>query len=278
MIDHEPSRLRGQTEGVMSRLRTAIAFGVCTAIAWPVAGIAQTEMSARLSSDRLGDIETGYYLAGDNNLPFTLDRYGNKYLLRFPGQPEIFVLYVDHGMLGGRVLKYDSGTVAIRVSAWGGMTLYTDSAPQGLPTVKNEAPNRAQRVNAPALPTPSLADLQKAANDEAAHLAYSRKLKISVSADWATMANDESLRGLVFDAMENAVRGIDRFTAEPNARERFADRVDSMRMTVSRVPTLALRGKTLVVTLVPENGFAGRASSRAIAQALGQLLRTGLRR
>jgi hypothetical protein len=261
----------------MSRLKIAIAFCACLATGFPVQGFAQTEMSARLSSDRLGGIQTGYYLAGDN-LPFTLEPYGDKYLLRFPGQPEVFVLYVDHGMMGGRVLKYDAGGVAIRVSAWGGMTLYTDSAPQGLPTVKNDAPTRAQRVGPLALPTPSLADLQKAANDEAAHLAYSRKLKLSVSADWNAFADNETLRGQFFDAMENAVRGIDRFTADARARDRFVEKVDSIRMAVSRVPTLALRGKTLVVTFVPDTGYAGRASSRAISQALGTILKTGFRR
>ena len=261
----------------MLRLRTAIAFCACIAAGWPVAGLAQTEMRQRLSSDRLGGIETGQYLAGDN-LPFALDPYGDKYLLRFPNQPEVYVLYVDHGLLGGKVLKYDAGGVAIRVSAWGGMTLYTDSAPQGLPTVKNDAPTRAQRLGPASLPTPSLADLQKLANDEAAHLAYSRKLKVTVTADWPSLAGDENLRGLLFDAMENAIRGIDRFTADARNRERFAERVDSIRMAVSRVPTLALRGRTIVVTFVPDSGYAGRASSRAIAQALGQLMKTSLRK
>ena len=38
-----------------------------------------------------------------------------------------------------------------------------------------------------------------------------------------------------------------------------------------KAPTIALHGKTLIVTFVPSHGFAGRASSHGIARALGQL-------
>ena len=39
-------------------------------------------MSARLSAEKVGDVETGSYSAGDK-LDFTLEPYGDKYLLRF---------------------------------------------------------------------------------------------------------------------------------------------------------------------------------------------------
>src|ERR1700679_4147859 len=90
---------------------------------------AQSEMSSRLNQEQMGDIQPGTYSAGRMN--FTLDAYGDKYLIRFSGDPEIYVLYADHAPLGGRALKYDSGAVAIRVAGWGGVTLYTDAAPGG---------------------------------------------------------------------------------------------------------------------------------------------------
>jgi hypothetical protein len=36
-------------------------------------------------------------------------------------------------------------------------------------------------------------------------------------------------------------------------------------------PTIALVGRTLMVTFVPSKGYAGRASSHGIARALGTL-------
>ena len=41
-----------------------------------------------------GDIAPGTYQAGDN-VRFSLDRYQNEFLMRFAGQPEVFVLYAD---------------------------------------------------------------------------------------------------------------------------------------------------------------------------------------
>ena len=88
------------------------------------------------------------------------------YLLRFAGRAENFVLKMDRGSLGAKMLKYDTGTTAIRVSVWGGMTLYTQDAPQGVPaTYQGAAP-------APDTLSVSADELQTAFGDEASHLTY----------------------------------------------------------------------------------------------------------
>ncbi|HEY5347056.1 MAG TPA: DUF4908 domain-containing protein, partial [Rhizomicrobium sp.] len=97
-------------------------------------------MSAKLSAEHMGDVDAGNYSAGDN-LRFTLIGYGDKFLLRYSNSPELFVLYADHGSLGGQVLKYDSGDTLLKVSVWGGMTIYTDAAPDGLPTTRIADPD-----------------------------------------------------------------------------------------------------------------------------------------
>ena len=69
------------------------------------AGIAPGQVGppSRLSGDRLGDIQTGTYAASTGQT-FSLDRYDDKFLMRFGGEPEIFVLYPDHGSLGAYTL------------------------------------------------------------------------------------------------------------------------------------------------------------------------------
>jgi uncharacterized protein DUF4908 len=232
------------------------------------AGLAQGQegLGQRMSVDRIGDIDPGAY-AASNGATFVLAPYAEKYLLRFANDPETFVLYVDHASLGGRVLKYDSGETALAVSGWGALTIYTDQAPGGLPA--DRAPGGSAIAPPPAL---SLADMQKAASDEAAHLAYARGLHIAFLADWAALAGDTALRALTFDAMQNVARGIDRFAANAAARTAMAARMDSVRMIAGGRPTIALHGKTLMVTFAPTRGFEGRASSHGIARALGQLL------
>lgn len=225
---------------------------------------AQDQMNQRLSKERLGDIEQGSYTAG--SLRFTLDNYGDKFLLRFQGDPEVYVLYADRTSLGGRTLKYDSGATVIRVAGWGGMTLYPDSAPGGVPA------ERTGDSLPPSLGMISLSDMQNAADDEAEHLAYSRRVHVTITADWNALAGDARLRALCFDALENTARGIDRFAMSAQARAAFLRKIEVVRMALGNKPIMFLSGRTLNVTFNAQTGYAGRASSRAIARALGKLL------
>lgn len=218
-----------------------------------------------LTVDRIAYIQPGAYLAGDS-VPFDLADVGGHYLLRFRGAAEVFVLYVDHGSLGGRILKYDSGETALSVAGWGGMTLYTDAAPQGLPAV------RTGDALPPSPPAVSVQDMQTAAGDESERLAYVRRLTLQFTTDWNGLADNPGARALAFDALENAARGIERFSASGGARDAFARRVSTVAIAAGRKPTIALNGRTLVVTYNPGEGYEGRASSRAIARALGQVL------
>ncbi len=243
--------------------------GISIALAAMLASIgtvlAQDDLGARMSMDRIADVHAGTYAAGDL-IRFSLDRYSGHYLLRFEGDPEIYVLYADHGSLGGQVLKYDSGATALQVAGWGALTIYTDAQPSGLPA------ERTGDSIVPALAAISLSDMQNAAGDEAEHLSYSRRIRLAFLADWAALAVDPGLRALAYDTMQNAARGIDRFTAIGAARAALVAKVDSVQIVTSGKPTLSLHGKILNVTFNPAQGFAGRASSRGIARALGQLL------
>ncbi len=245
-----------------SALAALVALGIVLAFAVPT--FAQDD-GGQLSLDRLAYIQPGTYLAGDS-IGFTLDGAGGNYLLRFRGASEVFVLYVDRGSLGGRVLKYDSGETALNVSGWGGMTLYPDTAPQGLPAV------RTGDSQPPSPPSISLQDMQNAAGDEGERLGYVRRLNVQFTADWNAIDSNPNARGFAFDALENAARGIERYTASGGARDAFTRRISTVMITLGSKPTIGLNGRTLIVTFNPGWSFAGRASSRAIAHALGSVL------
>ena len=218
---------------------------------------------ARADRYQFSDISPGTYQAGDQ-MRFSLDHYQNGFVLRFAGQPEVFVLYANFGSLGGRVLQYDSGAIAIQVAGWGGMTLYTDDHPEGLPT------SRVGDSSPPAPAQISMQQMQNAADDETAHLSYVRGLHIGFFAD-QNIVSDNGVRALAFDAMENAARGIDRFTANSAGRATFGQRVVSVRLQISDKPYIKLTDRVLIVTFNPRTGYFGRASSRAIAAALGKM-------
>ena len=129
---------------------------------------------------RVSDVAAGDYSAADD-VNFTILPYGDKYLLRFDDSPENFVLYGDRVALGGRELKYDTGALALKISVWGGVTLYTQDAPGGLPATRHRRRHRAAR-----LPV-SAANLATALADEESHIAYVQRLKLHFSADAAIL-------------------------------------------------------------------------------------------
>lgn len=257
---------RRENSGSMKKRFT---FLVATTLMLAPASIAHAQSNAplteRIERERLGDVEPGAYLAGDK-LKFTLDSGNGFFLLRFEGMPEVFVLYNDNGTLGGRLLKYDSGETAMRVAGWGAITIYTDQQPNGLPAV------RTGDSLAPSPPSLSLSDMQNAAEDETQHLSYVRRIHVVFSADWNILSGNASLRALTYDAMENAARGIERFSAAAPSRQSFTKRIDSVLISAGSRPALSIHGKTLVVTFNAAKGYAGRASSRAIARALAKVV------
>ena len=174
--------LRENETGRMSRSNLAIAANVALALACLAAPAARAQDSVeeRLSFDRLAPIVPGVYVAGDR-IGFSLDASGGEYLLRMDGTPEVFVLYPARASLGGRVLKYDSGETAMLVAGWGGMTLYTDAQPGGLPAV------RTGDSIAPSPPSVSLSEMQSAAGDDGQRLGYVRHLNLNFSADWNSL-------------------------------------------------------------------------------------------
>jgi hypothetical protein len=223
-------------------------------------------MASRLAADRVGAVQAGRYNAGDAG-SFTLESYGSgKYLLRFSGRGETFVLTTERGSLGVKLLKYDTGTAALRVSVWGGVTLYTQDAPQGAPATFQGAaqPSTVLAINN--------VELQSALNDEANHLNYVQNILLKFSADPAVLAADPETRGRAFFALINAAMGIERFlAATPATRSLLVKRVNSVKVAEGGKPTIALLGQTLVVSFVPSEGHEGHASSLAIQQELSKL-------
>ncbi|HTT83866.1 MAG TPA: DUF4908 domain-containing protein [Rhizomicrobium sp.] len=222
-------------------------------------------LEARLSSDHLGRIESGTYLAGDH-MGFAVDSSGANYLLSFDGNPEVFVLHPDSASLGGRILKYDSGETALQVSGWGALTLYTDAEPGGLPAV------RTGDFSAPAMPAISLGEVEDAAGEDAGTLGAVEHVTVSFNADWSALAGNAEARAIALDTMENVARGIERFCRSVHGHNAFAQRISAVKLAMAGRPTVTLEHKTLIVTFNPDLGYEGRTSSRSIAIALGMLL------
>jgi hypothetical protein len=249
---------------VMLRILAVVFWGAAL-LSEAQAGQPRESLEARLSSDRLGRIESGTYLAGDR-ISFALDSSGANYLLSFSGSPEFFVLHPDSASMGGRILKYDTGETALLVSGWGALTLYTDRETGGLPAM------RTGDFTVPALPAVSLAEVQNAAQEDSIQLATLERLAVSFTADWSALAANMQARAMALDAMENVARGISRFCRSARRHDAFARRINAVTLAMAGRPIVTLAGKSLFVSFNPDLGYEGRASSRSIAFALGMLL------
>jgi hypothetical protein len=247
----------------MPRIFVGIATGAALLFAQDAA--ARDSFLERLFSDRPGQIDSGSYLAGDR-VGFTLDRSGPNYLLRFDSSPEVFALSPDSAAMGGRVLRYDSGETAVQVSSWGGVTLYTDSQPSGLPAVRTGDSTIAEPAST------SIAELENSAEDESADLARQRHLDVAFKADWNGLEGNASARALAIDAMNNVARGLERFGRSARRHDALARRVRTVMFMIAGRPAVTLNGKTLTVTFDPGQGYQGCASSRTIARALESLV------
>lgn len=252
----------------MLGLRVAIA-GTCLLIGTSLvcaAGLGQS-LQARLSSDRLGHLEPGNYQAGEKT-EFELATTGSSYLLRCNGSPEVFVLTPDSAPMGGRILRYDSGETALQVSGWGGVTFYSDANPGGLPAV------RTGIVPEFFLSSVTAEDIQAAADDLADAIERTHRVNLVFSVDWSSVPDTSSARARALDAMENIARGVERLGRSLRLRQILSHRISEVLVAGGGTPAVKLSGKMLLITFNPEAGYEGRASSRAIASALGTLLGT----
>jgi hypothetical protein len=221
-------------------------------------------VTARLSAERMAVLEPGLYSAGDKR-EFTVTAYRGKFLLRFAGASESFVLTPDAGSSGAKLLKYDTGAAALSVSVWGGVTLYLAEAPNGLPATR-------QGTAPPPAPLPiSANELRGALSDEAAHFSYSGNLALHFVTEAAILA-DPDTRAMAFDALANAQAGIERLVASDQGRRALSRRISTVKLERASRPGLALSGRSLVVRFAPQEGYLGRASSHAVAAQLAKLL------
>ena len=206
----------------------------------------------------------GAYLAGEA-LRFSLDRYRDYERLRFAGNDESYYLTIEPAALGGRVLKYDTGDVALQVARWGGVTLYTRETPGGMPAERTGgAADEAVSNQAP--------DAKTLAQRFSEEIQQRTGLTIGFRANWDGLNQSDATRALAADAVRNAARAIQRVASSRSKGQALLAQFDVVRITPASEPGIAVAEKLLTVKIAPALGLAGRPSSLAIAKAIREKL------
>jgi hypothetical protein len=228
-----------------------------------VAGLAGTvcaeETPPRLQLAATPIPADGLYEASDT-LQFVIDHRDQYVRLRFMGSDEVFYLSSEPAPLGGRVLKYDTGEVALQVAGWGGVTLYTDAAKGGIPAEHTDLSN-------PVDPMPvAVADVKAFAQKLASALASHDDLAVGFAADWDSLGSDP-VRALAVDAMRDATYAVE-MAARGVHHDVLSDRLHIVKVTAGMKPGAIFGRGILVVTYAPQNGPSARPSSLAIVRVL----------
>ena len=197
------------------------------------------------------------YMA-DEGPSFILDQRTGAAFLRFDGSDEIWVLRPDHGPRGELIWRNDVGRPVLSASRLGGMTVFTQLRPGGAP-VAFHAPAEALR---PAQITPQ--DL------------HQRFVEASVRATRAVgrLVRFEGLMDIrpgeepvLADAANLASSAIVRMAARPS---RVVAQIRRVRMTRGPRANAQVSADTVIVTINPAQGVAGRPSSDRIALAIAR--------
>ena len=205
--------------------------------------------------------QDGVYAVGEDP-SFMIDHAFGMTRLRFVGSDEVFYLSSEPSTLGGRVLKYDTGETALAVTGWGGVTLYSKSAPSGTP---------AERIGEPAPVDPmpvSSHDAKYFAAALSQRLADRDNLAIGFATRWEWLSNEDTARALATDAMRNATYAIEELANSRERRNSLVARLRVVRIVAGTSRNVDVQGDALVVTFSQAGGPAARPSSLAIFEAI----------
>ena len=197
---------------------------------------------------------------------FVLDRSGELAKLRFDGSEEILVLRLQPAAGGDRLLIRDDGETVLRISALGGVTLFTPENRQGVPVASD-----AQV--APLTPAPpSIGEVRMTAGQIMARLRAETGQEIVFEANWNAVAGDEGARGILFDAIRNAGTALFDVSRIVQGRIGITRYLRRVRFMQARVVSISMQGEMLIVAFSIEQGLAGRPSSYAIKRQLAQIM------
>lgn len=253
-------KLRHTVLRATTPLAAAMAFAVASlAVSEPAAaqirGNAQAEQNRSLR-DRLFSRNLpaqGRYVA-ESGQGFVLDRSESTPLLRFDRSVETWALRPTPAPRGDVLYRNDAGELVLRVTADGGMTLYTKRVPAGSPVTLS---GPGESLTPPTLGPVQLFNLM-ARRSALVSAALGRLVEINLSG--------EKSEALSVDALIVTTDAVVRMARSATARGYLARLRSITIVEGDRVSAVYSRGD-LRITVDPDRGPAGRPSSARIINA-----------
>ncbi|MFN3668899.1 MAG: DUF4908 domain-containing protein [Brevundimonas sp.] len=197
---------------------------------------------------------TGRYVA-ESGEAFTLDRSGQRPLLRFDRRDETWVLRPTAAPRGDVIYRNDAGDQLLRVTPGGGITVYTPRSPGGSP-VSFSGPG-------PSLTPPTLGPTQlfQLMARRSAMLSQTMGRLIEINVDTGEQAESLSVEALIL-----STDAVLRIARSPTARASL-NRLRAITIVEGGRASVTYSRGELRIVVAPVQGVAGRPSSARVIQA-----------
>ncbi len=194
----------------------------------------------------------------DSGGNFILDRTAGPHpLLKFEDSPEVWALTVTRGPRGDLIYWNDLGQPFLRVTKFGGVTVFTADRPQGA----------AAAMAGPGLPL-RLASVGPIGLYQHLAVASARSGRAAQHpVGYTAIDADPTSDGLMADAAIVASEAMVNLAVRPHGRA-FLRRIGRVTILRGNKPSATLHEGVVVVTVAPAEGLSGRPSSLRIAQAI----------
>ena len=189
---------------------------------------------------------------------FVFDQAASRPLIKFDNSAEIWVLQPQPASRGDVIYRNDLGEPVLRVTKLGGIILFTDDAPMGAAAALS---GRAPSIQPPAILSFNVFVQRVRIATARASRAAQRDIEFAtvqdVRPETAVLAADSAT--VVAEAFERMARKGDRSLMSQIARVLLAE---------GRKPSAILKDGALTVTYSPDQGLAGRPSSKKIIKVI----------
>ena len=197
---------------------------------------------------------TGRYVS-DGGQAFVLDSSGVRPLLRFDQSAEIWVLRPTPAPRGDIIYRNDNGDQILRVTADGGITLYTTRTPQGSPVSRS---GTAQPLRTPNLGPVQLFNLM-ARRSNLVSEAVGRLITIDLDGSQS--------EALCVEALIVTTDAVIRMARNPSTRG-AVNRLRKISIVEGGRASVSFSRGELRVTVDPSRGIVGRPSSAVVIRTM----------
>lgn len=196
----------------------------------------------------------GRYIS-ESGEAFTLDRSGQRPLLRFDRRDETWVLRPTAAPRGDVIYRNDAGQQILRMTPGGGMTVFTARAPGGSPA---SFTGPGETLSPPSLGPAQLFQLMAR---RSAMLSQTMGRLIEINVD-----TDEEAEGLTVEALILSTDAVLRIARSPTGRSSL-NQLRRIVIVQGGAATVTYARGELRIVVAPTQGVAGRPSSARVIRA-----------